>query len=364
MKRCTKCLLPESRPGIRFDERGWCTACQYEEKKDSIDWNARMGEFYALCDKHRRKSGYDCIVTSSGGKDSTFQVFMLKSIAGMNPLLITVSDNFKQTEAGKHNLDNISERFGCDTLVFKPNIRAEKKAIRYAFENYLKCTYLIDRYIYSVPLHLAKQLGISLIVYGENVSVEYGGVGDEETPSALGQISNGVASGIPKIDFIKAGIPEKELVYFDPPEDMSGLEPIYLSYFTRWNSHKNYVLAKKNGFIDLKGEWERTHHAEQYDQIDTPAYLIQAFGKYPKFGHAQTTDYVSKYIRYGMMTREEGIKMINERDGNLDNRCVKEFCEFTGYSYTEFWAIMDRFYNRDIFTQNKFGEWVLKEAIV
>ncbi len=66
---------------------------------------------------------------------------------GMNPLLVTVEDNFPMTEAGIHNLKNISEAFGCDIISLKPNIKVQKKIMRYTFEKYEKPTYIIDRYI-------------------------------------------------------------------------------------------------------------------------------------------------------------------------------------------------------------------------
>ena len=54
--------------------------------------------------------------------------------------------------------------------------------------------------------------------------------------------------------------------------------------------------------------------------------------KYPKFGHAAATDYTARYIRYGMMTREEAIPIIKARDGKLDPLCVRDFCDFCGYT--------------------------------
>ena len=78
-------------------------------------------------------------------------------------------------------------------------------------------------------------------------------------------------------------------------------------------------------------EWDRTHHAENFDQIDSRAYLVHSWLKYPKFGHAAATDYTARYIRYGLMTREEAIPVIKQRDGALDPLCVRDFCEFCGY---------------------------------
>ena len=74
-------------------------------------------------------------------------------------------------------------------------------------------------------------------------------------------------------------------------------------------------------------------------------------------------DYTARYIRYGMMTREEAIPIIKERDGALDPLCVRDFCAFCGYTETEFWAIMDKFYNRDLFEKDEYGRWMLKEPI-
>ena len=64
-----------------------------------------------------------------------------------------------------------------------------------------------------------------------------------------------------------------------------------------------------------------------------------------------------------MMTREEAIPIIKERDGALDPLCVRDFCAFCGYTETEFWAIMDKFYNRDLFEKDEYGRWMLKEPI-
>ena len=50
-------------------------------------------------------------------------------------------------------------------------------------------------------------------------------------------------------------------------------------------------------------------------------------------------------------------------DGALDPLCVRDFCAFCGYTETEFWAIMDKFYNRDLFEKDEYGRWMLKEPI-
>ena len=178
-------------------------------------------------------------------------------------------------------------------------------------------------------------------------------------------MNNGVASDIPYEELLDENIQLNDLNFCNPPtqEKLDMLEPIYLSYFVKWNSYANYILSKKNGFKDLTHEWTREHTFENYDQIETPAYLIHPWLKYPKFGHASATDYASKYIRYGLITREEGIQLVKKYDHRIDQRAVKEFCEFLGYRLAEFYSIIDGFYNKELFEKNAFGEWVLKQPI-
>lgn len=358
MKYCTKCVMPSTRPGIAFDKDGVCSACQSYDNRKKVDYAKRWEEFERLCDRYRGMNGvngYDCMIAVSGGKDSHFQTYIMKEVMRMNPLLVSVEDNFKMTEAGAHNIKNISEAFGCDIISMKPNIRAQKAVMRYTFEKYGKPTYFVDRYIYTYPLHMASRFQTPLLVYGENVSYEYGGAGSVETYSAKDQIFNGVGYGIPTEELLIDGVTMKDLNFFEPPakEIIDSLEPIYLSYFLEWNSFRNFEVAKRYGFHDLTHEWQRTHHVEQMDQIDSPAYLVHSWMKYPKFGHASATDYAARMIRYGMLTREEAFKLVQERDHALDPRCIREFCEFAGYTERDFWKVLNSHYNKDIFDYNK-----------
>lgn len=367
MKYCKKCVMPNTRPGISFNEDGICSACQAYERRESIDWDARWKEFEVICDKYRGMNGdgSDCAIAVSGGKDSHYQVHLMKNVMHMNPILFSVEDNFPMTDAGIHNLKNISEEFGCSIISMKPDRKAQKKLMRYMFEKYGKPTWYIDRLIYTYPLMMASKFNIPLLVYGENVSYEYGGSDAKETYSAREQLNNGVASGVDEQELINnAGVTEKDLFLTRAPkqEELDKLDPIYISYFTQWNSFSNYEFAKKHGFHDLTHEWIRTQTVENIDQVDSRAYMVHPWLKYPKFGHAGATDYASRMVRYGMITRQEAVKLVKKHDGNLDPLCVRDFCEFCGYSESEFWQIVDGLYNKDLFKKEN-NNWILKNPV-
>lgn len=360
--------MPDTRPGIKFNSEGVCSACQSFENRKKIDWNSRYKELEKLCDKYRGMNGtsFDCAIAVSGGKDSHYQVHLMKEIMGMNPILFSVEDNFEMTEAGKHNIKNISSEFGCPIISLKPDMKAQKALMRYTFEKYGKPTWFIDRLIYTFPLNMALKFNTPLLVYGENVGYEYGGSDYEESYSAKNQLNNGVASDMDINELLQIeGISEQVLEMTKGPsqEELNKLDPVYVSYFIPWNSYSNYLFAKSRGFQDLTHEWDRTHHIENFDQIDSRAYLVHSWLKYPKFGHASATDYAARFIRYGILTRDEAIELVKAHDYKLDTKCVEDFINFAGYTETQFWTIIDKLYNRDIFKRNDFGEWELKNPV-
>ena len=137
MKYCKKCVIPDTRPHIIFNEDGICQACLNQEKKRNIDYKARFNELKKLCDKYRRNDGYyDCVIAVSGGKDSHFITYTMKEKLGMNPLLVCVADPFTHSEVGTHNLNNLTVAFGCDLFVFNISIPVFKKATKIGFEEF------------------------------------------------------------------------------------------------------------------------------------------------------------------------------------------------------------------------------------
>lgn len=369
MRYCKKCVIPDTRPGIVFDEEGVCHACRVAEVRKQINREERMEELKNLCDKYRRNDGYyDCIIAVSGGKDSHFQIYIMKELMKMNPLLVNVY-NFSWTQTGLHNFNNMSDAFGCDTISLHLNRKVARKMLRKAFEKLGSPTWYWDKAVYVFPIRMGINMKIPLIVYGENISYEYGGWQAKETYSAKDQINNDVVKNVGGLDFwLDEDISIKDLqscVYPTQKEiEEANLEPIYLSYFIPWDGKKNYQIAKKYGFLSLDdtGEWKREGYIEDYDQIDAIGYLVHPWLKYPKFGHARATDVCCYWIRTGHLIREEAIKLVREHDHKLDPRALKDFLDFTGYTEEEFWSIVEKFYNREIFEKVE-GKWKLKNPI-
>ena len=51
------------------------------------------------------------------------------------------------------------------------------------------------------------------------------------------------------------------------------------------------------------------------------------------------------------------IPFVEQCDGQLDQGTVEKFCEFTKMSTSEFYMILDKWYNPELFEQDLHGVW-------
>ncbi len=359
--------MPDTRPNIKFYDDGICAPCKNHEHKQATDWKKRWSELEELADKYRGSNGdyYDCIITASGGKDSHYQTHIFKEKLGMNPLIVSI-DNFLWTETGRHNWSNLLRTFGVDAHVMSLNPQVCKKMFRKAFFQLGSPTWYFDLCIYAYPIKTAINLGIPLIIYGENTNYERGGSVNTDSPSALEQINNDVVKPVPWEEWLDETLTMKDVqpgIYPTKEEIAKAkLNPVFLSYYVPWSSHGNFEFAKSRGFKSLEdtNEWIREGFINQYDQIDTIGYLVHTWMKFVKFGHWISTDYASLYIRESKMTREEALKYVNEEEYKLDKRMLKDFLDFTDITEDEFWQTVDKFANNSI-VEKRDGIWRLKK---
>ena len=115
MTLCSRCILPNTYPGIEFDSAGVCNVCHHYERKwaqrDYKKWEKQMEEIF---DRHRRRHGpYDCVVPISGGKDSTYVLYLCKRRYGLRPLAVHVQTGIQAPEAWTNTV-NAVEQLGVD----------------------------------------------------------------------------------------------------------------------------------------------------------------------------------------------------------------------------------------------------------
>lgn len=369
VKYCKKCTISNQRPRITFDEHGVCSACRFAEiKKKSIDWAAREKELIDLCNRHRKNNGeYDVIVPSSGGKDSAFVAYQLKYKYGMNPLTVTWSPHL-WTEDGFRNFQNHIHVGGFDNVLGTPNGDVHRKLTKISFE------ILGDPFqpfIYgqtNYPMQMALKHNVSLIMYGENGEVEYGGnMKNAYKPNRDWKTDHKAHyfSGLAPEDLLQYGVSEKDIIpYMAPPQEeleKLGLDIHFFGYYKKWIPQELYYHAVEHtGFTPRFSRNEGTYskYASFDDQIDGFHYYLA----YIKFGLGRTTSDTAHEIRDGHITREEGVALIKRFDGEFPDLHFKTFLEYCGITEKHYHEVIDSWRSPHLWDKVN-GKWELKQPI-
>ncbi len=386
VKFCSKCTISNQRPnstiefitkdnikkGIKVNSDNICDACKYNEIKNKIDWKEREKKLITLCNKYRKKSGYDCIVPGSGGKDSAYASHLLKYKYGMNPLTVTWSPHL-YTDIGWKNFTNWIHVGGFDNILFTPNGRLHRLLTKLSFENLLHPfqPFIIGQKIIG-PL-MALKFNIPLIFYGEN-QAEYGNSIDEnETPKmdkkffSINDYKKITLGGVKIDEIIKSyKFNLNEFSPYIPPSikeiEQAGIEQQFLGYYVKWDPQECYYYATEN--TGFKSNTERTEGTySKYSGIDDKTDPFHYYTTFIKFGIGRTTYDAAQEIRNDKITREEGIALVNKYDSEFPSKYFKEFLKYIDLNEDKFWEILDSFRSPHLWSKNNKNKWILKESI-
>lgn len=377
MKYCARCLYPENaKPTILIDEDdGICSGCKYHESrmKLEIDWKEREKIFEKILYKAKkmakeRGNYYDCIVPVSGGKDSHFQVYILKEKYGMNPLLVTFNHIYN-SEAGLRNLENLIEKSGCDLIRFTANPHSVKKISRFMLETIGDLTWHYHAGIMTVPFRIAVEKNIPLIVWGEHGFAELTGIVSLEdfVEFTKWKRREHDMRGFEPHDIVnksRGKITLDDLYPYIYPTDeeieRTGVRGIYLSNFFYWDakSHAELMMEKWD-FSPVTYKRDRTFNL--YAKIDDHANDVHDYLKFLKYGYGRATDDASMEIRHGRMTREEGVEMVKLYD-SVEPSSLQTYLDFLEITREEFYRIVEPMRDKKIWEKIN-GEWHMKDSV-
>jgi len=369
MRYCTKCVQPDTRPGIVFGEDGVCGACMYEEEKKSINWDARWRELQGIAEwaKETSRTGYDCVVGVSGGKDSTFQALTARDRLGLRVLLVN-SEPEGITEIGQKNIENLKQ-MGFDCVSIRPNTRVMRQLVKKCFYEYGNPA-KITEYSLTASAYIASQaLKIPLVIQGENDALTLGvkNIGLPADGNALNY--NKVETQMtPLQEFIGGKITERDLFMFKyDGEKMAkdGHKAVWLQYYTKeWSQSHNAEFSIRHGLTIRPKEFDTADIGTYcpYYQLDSDIWPMNMMLKYVKFGFGQATDHACYDIRAGILTREEAINLVKEYDGKCHSRYVKGFCDYIVITLDEFWRVAESF-RGPMWEKDDHGKWHMPDAI-
>ena len=177
MKRCTNCVLPETFPGIDFDDKGICNYCRTFRGAEKLETSKKKyrNKFEKLLETYSKKGAYDCIMAYSGGKDSTYTLVVLAETYNLSILALTVDNGFVSPGAIK-NIHNVVEGLGIDHITYKPRFDLMKKIFKAAESSEMYPRKTLERastictscmgLVKFIALRMAVESNIPFIVYG------------------------------------------------------------------------------------------------------------------------------------------------------------------------------------------------------
>lgn len=378
MRYCQKCVYPASSAvPLAFDENGVCSGCRTAKERLSaaIDWDRRRKMFERLIEEYRSKDGqgYDCIIPVSGGKDSYFQIHIIKKVYGLNPLLVTYHGN-NYTPTGMENLLNMREAFDVDHVFFTPSIEVLKKLNRIGFKLMGDMNWHAHAGIFTYPIRAAVQTKTPLMIWGEHGFMDLGGMHSYKDLVEFtyryrhehclrgyewyDMTDEGLAKlGKPQLaENLKA----ENLIPWMYPSDEEiksvGVRGIYISNYFRWeaNEHSKLVV-EKYGFKPSPVAFDRTYR--RFSNLDDMHENgVHDYMKFIKFGYGRATDHCCKDIRAREMTREEAVRIVNQMDPKKPSD-LKRWLLYVGMSEEEFDRIADTFRDPRVWWKNKDGLW-------
>ncbi|WP_301100550.1 hypothetical protein [Propionivibrio sp.] len=176
MKRCIRCLIPESVPGISLSSNAVCNLCLdidtlkakvAEEDKSRLRYETDFEKTLAEC---RGQGEYDCLVPLSGGKDSIYLMHRLKVDYGLKVLAFTVDVNIPAL--AWNNIRRSLAKLDIDHVTYSPSHEFYEKTFRYLLRNQEErgAVYTIS-YVYAPlfegdAINLAMEKGIPLVLAG------------------------------------------------------------------------------------------------------------------------------------------------------------------------------------------------------
>ncbi len=360
MKYCSQCVMPETRPRISYDESGRCNACQWsEEKKTSIDWKSRWLFLEELCDQHRTKSGFDCIVPVSGGKDSSYVAYMMKYKLKMHPLCVTIRPGIT-FEIGEKNLINFINA-GYDHIHITPNPFVLKAIDKFGFEEAGQPLLGWQTAVQTAIFRISTKMNIPLVMFGEEGETEYGGskkLNNQHYYDAADSIKIYLEGHDPMR--YRDMFTEQELYWFSYPsaQEMkaANLCIAHWSYFENWDSYEHYLLAKDK--CGLKEQFERASGTyNNFAQSDTSLYNLHTYLMYLKYGFGRCSQDVGIDIRRGALSRKQGVSLIKKFDREDPEQFIPHYMEYFGLSRQGYDAIIEKHVNKKLFSFEN-GKWM------
>lgn len=332
---CTRCCLPATMEGINFDEIGVCVPCRSSEEKMHINWEERASRLSGILDAVRSAKYYDCMLPTSGGKDSVYQAHILTKKFGVTPLAVTHGQNWL-SRIGRYNLENSLQQFDLDHLVFNMNRGVINRMARKSLAKIGDACWHCHIGTGTFPLQAALAWKIDLMCYGESIA-EADGRGSYHGQSEASLFYNlEISAKVPAEQMSDDTTRTRDLsAWVYPSKDNlkeSRLRYIHLGDYFFWDEERQVEFVKRH-YAWMEGTVENAYKG--FKSVECVMAGVHDYANFIKRGIGRSTVQASTDVRRGLLTREEGFELAKAHDTQRPH-ALDFYLSLTGLTEEEF----------------------------
>ncbi|QIZ69362.1 glucosamine 6-phosphate synthetase [Oxynema aestuarii] len=325
IRRCTKCLLPETMPFIKFDADGVCNYCNNYKLRNIPK---PKEELFELVESYRRKVGNDCIVPFSGGRDSCYGLHLVVKELQMKPVAYTY-DWGMVTDLGRRNISRMCAELGVENIIVADDIEKKRKYIAQNLSAWLKSPHLGmvsiltagDKHFFRHIETVKKQTGISLNLWGVNpLEVTHFKAGFLGIPPYFDEkrvYTHGISKQL-RYQYLRFKAMLESPGYFNASlwDTLSGeyyrsftKKSDYFHIFDYWTWDEKLVEDTLDSY-----DWERAVDTNATWRIGDGTAAFYNYIYYTVAGFTEHDTFRSNQIREGQITRDKALALVEDEN--------------------------------------------------
>ena len=345
LRKCSKCILPETYPFISFNESGVCNYC-LNYKTQKYLGEKKLNEY--LENFRSKNNAPDCIVGLSGGRDSCYGLHLLKEKYGMNPVAYTY-DWGLTTDISRVNAAKVCGKLGVEHIIRSANIEQKRKFVRLNLFSWLNRPHLGmlpiiqagDKGFYDFGRKLSKKFNLKLVVHCTGYQLEqrefflgFAGI-NQKLKNNQRMYSYNLFNKFKMLywyslqfllnpTYINSALLDNFdgfLASFIRKDDF-----LHLYNYEEWDEEKI-----KNTLTNIYGWKDDVSYGKNQWRMGDGQTAFNNFVYYTLAGFSEYDNFRSNQIREGLITREEAIKLCEE-DNKIKYDTLKNFSEIIGFN--------------------------------
>ncbi|MBF9038835.1 glucosamine 6-phosphate synthetase [Rhodobacterales bacterium LSUCC0246] len=326
LRRCSRCILPETMPYIEFNELGVCNYCTNYSPRNTPK---PFDQLERLIEPYRRGSVEDCIVPFSGGRDSCYSLHLICNELKMKPIAYTY-DWGMVTDLGRRNISRMCAQLGVENIIVADDIVTKRQNIATNFKAWLKSPHLGmvsiltagDKHFFRHVETVKQQTDISLNLWGVNpLEVTHFKAGFLGVPPNFAEervYSSGTMKQL-RYQWLRLRAMAASPSYFNSSlwDTLSGeyyrsfhKKTDYFHLFDYWRWDEREV---DNTLIN-RYDWETAPDTNTTWRIGDGTAAIYNYIYYTVAGFTEHDTFRSNQIREGDLSREEALELVSDEN--------------------------------------------------